>query len=53
MSSNFLTQYCGMFKKQSMTATKAVSVIHKAGLPTPSIFRRIDHLRFVMAVVIN
>ena len=53
MSSNVLTQYCGVFKKQFMTATKALSVMHKACLPAPPILRRTDHLRFVMAVVIN
>lgn len=36
-----------------MTATRALSVIHKPCLPAPPIFRRIDHLRFGVTVAIN
>jgi hypothetical protein len=53
VSSNVLTQYCGVFKKVFMTTTMALGVIHKACLPAPPIFRRIDHLRFDVTVVIK
>ena len=53
MSSNVLTQYCGVFKGQFMIAIRALNVIHKACLPAPPIIRPINPLRFVLAVVIN